>query len=304
MGFRMAVGQHLEVDCGGCEQSLHLHLGPTPELRFIHAVLLFGVGVDALTNGASAFEEAPAAAAAKAVLHLLNDARVPASRDHAISGTGSALRLERTLSTGALGDFVHGLVAVVVLADAMQLLALWADVEVALSNVRELRAVKATMWVGGCPHSQQGLHLSGYASLHGDLTAVATVTDQLAWPAVQSQPMLVERSADRLPIRLPGRPHLYSGDHIRLAAVDQEVRLVPEHGWLARPHYLLCIRVGRADAEIIDSGAAGVGSLSTQLRATLAATAIGLQVVLVDHPELVQEPAGVRQLLSQQGSRT
>ncbi len=119
------MSKRLEVDCGGGEQGLHLHLGPTSELRFSHAVLLFGIGVDALTNGASAFEEAPAAAAAKAVLHLLNDARVPASRDHAISGTGSALRLERTLSTGALGDFEHGLVAVVVLADAVQLLALW-----------------------------------------------------------------------------------------------------------------------------------------------------------------------------------
>jgi hypothetical protein len=97
LGFRTTVGQHFEVDGGGSEQGLHLHLGPTAELRFIHAVLLFGVGVDALTNGASALEEAPPAATSKAVLHLLNDTRVPASGDHAISWTGSALGLERTV---------------------------------------------------------------------------------------------------------------------------------------------------------------------------------------------------------------
>jgi len=119
-------------------------------------------------------------------------------------------------------------VAVVVLTDAAQLLALGTDVEVALSNKRELRPIKATMWVGWCPHSQQGPHVSRYASLHRDLTAVATVTDQLAWAAVQCEPMFVERSANRLPIGLPCRPHLHGGDHIGFAAVDQEVRLVPD----------------------------------------------------------------------------
>jgi hypothetical protein len=107
----------------------------------------------------------------------------------------------------------------------------------------------------GCPHTQQWLHVSRYASLYRDLTAVATITDQLARASIQGESMLVERSPNRLPIGLPCRPHLHGGDHIRLAAGDQEVRLVPEHSRLARPHYLLCIRVGRTETEIVAGGA-------------------------------------------------
>ncbi len=154
------MSKRLEVDGGGGEQGLHLHLGPTSELRFSHAVLLFGIGVDALANRASAFQEMPSVTAAKAVLHPLNDVGIPASRDHTVGRTGSALWLERALSTSTLGDFVHGLVTVVVLADAAQLLAVGADVEIVLCDVREFRAVKTTMWIRVRPHSEQRLHVS------------------------------------------------------------------------------------------------------------------------------------------------
>jgi hypothetical protein len=88
--FRTATDQLLEVQDAGGEQCLHLHLGSAAELCPGEAMLLLGIGVDALVENLSASEQVSAAPAPNALLHLIDHILVPASADASVGWSGSA----------------------------------------------------------------------------------------------------------------------------------------------------------------------------------------------------------------------
>jgi hypothetical protein len=70
--------------------------------------------------------------------------------------------------------------------------------------------------------------------------------------------VLVEQPTDRLTVGLARARGLDGGDDVHFAAIDQEVRLVPQDRSPTRLSERLGIRIHRVDAEFIDGGTATI----------------------------------------------
>src|SRR5437899_3066606 len=116
-------------------------------------------------------------------------------------------------------------------------------------------------------HVECWRHTSIATRLVGAFTSVALVTHQFADWSTHRQFVLRKYGADRPAIHLARRAHLDSGDDVRPASIDGQVRLVTEQRGLADLAEHLGVGICRADGELVGNGSRlprfGVGGTRT-----------------------------------------
>jgi hypothetical protein len=87
-----SAGQQLQVNRGGREQRLDLHLASASELSARQAVFRLCVGVDSLPDYAPSDHETPGATRQQTSLQLLHQLGALISEDLAVTASGRTLR--------------------------------------------------------------------------------------------------------------------------------------------------------------------------------------------------------------------